>query len=139
LFAGIKDSELSIAAALLTPIEVDVGHVLLRQGSIADEFLVVADGLVGITRTCGNESRVLAMVSAGDVLGEMSLLNNNRRCATATTLQPTTVYAGTPREFFTLLQAVPSVKESIVEACRARVRDNTWQRDESDSIWPPSL
>jgi CRP-like cAMP-binding protein len=64
------------------------------------------------------------MVSAGDALGEMSLLNQSTRCATATTIEPTTVYAGTPREFFALLEAVPCVKESIVETSRIRLRNN---------------
>ena len=125
MFADVSRSKLDKATALLTPITVDAGTVLMRQGTIADEFLIIADGLVSVTRTLLNDDpQVLATVSSGGVLGEMSLLNHSRRCATAMTIKRSTVYAATPREFFALLEAVPSVKQSIVETSRVRLRDN---------------
>jgi Cyclic nucleotide-binding domain len=124
LFADIKRTELHRASALLTPVRLGAGRVLLKQGSVATEFLIVADGLVNVTRDDGHESKVLAMVTPGDVLGEMSLLHRVPRSATATTLVPTTVYAATPREFFALLEAVPSAAERIVEAATVRLRAN---------------
>lgn len=124
MFADVSKSELTEAASLLTPIIVGAGTVLMRQGSVADEFLLVADGLVSVTRTHGDDTQILGMVRSGEALGEMSLLHRARRCATAVTIERTTVYAATPLEFFTLLEAVPSVKRAIVAASALRLRDN---------------
>ena len=124
LFADIKRAQLDRAAALLTPVRVEAGEVLLRQGSLPDQFLIVADGLVSVTRDDGDVSTLLAVVAPGDVLGEMSLLYRVRRSATATTLVPTTMYAATPREFFALLEAVPAAGERIIEAAGARLCAN---------------
>ena len=125
LFAGSGKTELNAASALLTPVTVGAGRVLMRQGSVGDEFLIVADGLVHVTRDDdGRRQSVLAVATRGDVLGEMSLLHGARRSATATTLGPTTVYAATPREFFALMEAVPSAAEHIAEAANLRLRAN---------------
>lgn len=124
LFAESGRSELHRVSALLTPVSVGAGEVLLRQGSVGDEFLIVADGCVKVTRADHETSEVLAVVTAGDVLGEMSLLYRIPRSATATTLAPTTVYAATPREFFALMEAAPSAAERIVEAASLRLRAN---------------
>jgi CRP-like cAMP-binding protein len=124
MFAGSGKAELNAASALLTPVTVGAGRVLMRQGSVGDEFLIVADGLVHVTRDDDRSQSVVAVVTRGDVLGEMSLLHGARRSATATTLGPTTVYAATPREFFALMEAVPSAAQHIVEAANVRLRAN---------------
>jgi CRP-like cAMP-binding protein len=124
LFADSKRRELDRASSLLTRVTVDAGTVLLKQGSAASEFLIVADGLVGVTRDGADGSTFLAVVTSGDVLGEMSLLHRERRSATATTIVPTVVYAATPREFFSLLDAVPSARRRIVETATVRFRAN---------------
>jgi CRP-like cAMP-binding protein len=120
LFFDITRAEAVRASTLLTPVRVGAGQELMREGSAGREFLVVADGLVEVTR----EDELLAVVSAGGVLGEMALLYRVPRSATATTIVPTTVYAATPREFFTLLEVVPSAAHRIVDGAAARLRAN---------------
>ena len=124
LFADSGKAELRRASGLLTLVTLDAGNVLMRQGSVGNEFLIVADGLVDVTRADGRDETVVAEVTKGDVLGEMSLLHRVPRSATATTRVPTTVWAATPREFFALMEAVPSAAEHIVEAAAARQRAN---------------
>lgn len=124
LFANSSRTEIQRAAALLTPVMLGAGEVLIRQGSPGSEFLIVADGLVNVTRDDGDDVEVLAVVTPGEVLGEISLLHRVPRSATATTLVPTTVYAATGREFFALLEAAPSAAERIVRAATDRMRAN---------------
>jgi CRP-like cAMP-binding protein len=120
MFFDITRREAARASTLLTPVKVAAGQQLMQEGSTGREFLVVADGLVEVTR----EDELLAVVTAGEVLGEMSLLYRVPRSATATTIVPTTVYAATPREFFTLLEVVPSAAQRIVDGAAARLRSN---------------
>jgi len=124
LFAGSGKAELDRAAGLLTLVTLDAGKVLMRQGSYGNEFLIVADGQVEVTRDDDPDEKVLAVVTKGDVLGEMSLLHRVPRSATAITRVPTAVWAATPREFFALMDAVPSAAEHILETATARQRAN---------------
>jgi len=124
LFADITKAQHATARRLLTPVTVEAGTQLMREGGVGNEVFIVADGLVEVTRGDGDESEVLAVVGGGDILGEMSVLHGGRRSATATTLVPTLVYAATPREFFALMEAVPSARQRIVDAAATRVRAN---------------
>jgi len=124
LFADIPSSQLRRASSLLTPVSVGAGEVLLTQGKVAREFLIVADGLVSVSRADDDGAEELTVVNPGEVLGEMSLLHGGPRSATVTTLVPTSLFVATPQEFFALLKAVPSAAEQIVRTANERLRAN---------------
>ena len=56
--------------------------------------------------------RPVAILGAGDVAGEMALLEGTPRNATVTAITPATVYVANPREF-AVLMSVPSVASAI--------------------------
>jgi protein lysine acetyltransferase len=120
VLAGCRRSELASAATLLTPLVIPAGHTLLHENTIGREFLIIADGTLEVTRRSGDSTQLLGIVGAGDVVGEMALLDHTPRSATVTTITPTTVYAGNVKEFFALLRTVPSAGERIVAMARAR-------------------
>jgi CRP-like cAMP-binding protein len=124
LFVDAKAAEVERAASLLTMVSVDAGQVLLRQGTGRDQFLIVANGVVGVSRADEVVAEVIAMANPGDVLGEMSLLHHTTKSATATALVPTTLYVASNRDFFRLLDAVPSAAERIVELANVRRGQN---------------
>ncbi|WNK01496.1 cyclic nucleotide-binding domain-containing protein [Thalassospiraceae bacterium LMO-JJ14] len=63
--------------------EVDDGEILFEEGDAADKAYLVIDGKVQIFRKNGNEEIVLATLGKGDILGEMSLIDNQPRMASA--------------------------------------------------------
>lgn len=124
LFEGSKRAQLRDAAKLLTEVHVRPGKVLLTEGSSASQFLIVADGLVKVTTADGDEVRELAVLTTGDVLGEMSLLYDVPRTATAVALTYTVVLAATPQEFWQLMHSVPSAADYIHAAAERRTVAN---------------
>ena len=120
LLADCSRTELSSAASLLTQLTLPAGETLLRENTIGREFLIVVDGMLEVTRRSDDGTQLLGVVGAGDVVGEMSLLDRAPRTATVKTITPTTVYAGSAREFFALLNAVPSTRERIAAIARER-------------------
>ena len=120
LLADCSRSELNNAASLLTQLVLPAGETLLRENTIGREFLIVVDGVLEVTRNTADGTQLLGVVGAGDVVGEMSLLDRAPRTATVKTITPTTVYAGSAREFFALLNAVPSTRERIAAIARER-------------------
>src|SRR5579859_565223 len=69
--------------------EYRAGDVLFREGERGDEMYVVQSGLVQIRKGMGPAERPLATLGRGEFLGEMAILNDKPRSATAVVLQDT--------------------------------------------------
>jgi len=124
LFADASDVELQRASSLLTLLTAEAGTVLINEGSIGLEFLIIADGQAAVTTGAGEARRVLAVLGAGDFVGEMALLERVPRTATVTAVTPVSFYVANTAEFRSLLEAVPSVGERITRAAADRARAN---------------
>ena len=66
--------------------EYPAGHVLFREGEPGSVMYVIQSGRVRITRVFATGERALAILGPGDFFGEMAILNQKPRAATATTL-----------------------------------------------------
>jgi CRP-like cAMP-binding protein len=60
------------------------GTVLFREGEPGKEMYVVQQGRVHVSKQVGEVEKILATLGPGEFLGEMSILNNKPRSATAT-------------------------------------------------------
>src|SRR5437899_12441935 len=72
VFSGCTRKELQTVAHLGTPITVEPGYVFTRQGVRGFEFFINLDG----TASCTIDGRRVADLDAGDVFGEMGLLEH---------------------------------------------------------------
>lgn len=64
--------------------EFNVGDVLFREGEAGSVMYVVQSGAVRISKRVGAEEKTLAVLGVGEFIGEMAILNNKPRSATAT-------------------------------------------------------
>ncbi len=60
------------------------GTVLFREGEPGKEMYVVQQGRIHISKRAGEVEKILATLGPGEFVGEMSILNNKPRSATAT-------------------------------------------------------
>jgi CRP-like cAMP-binding protein len=60
------------------------GTVLFREGEPGKDMYVVQSGRVNVSKNAGDVEKILASLGPGEFLGEMSILNNKPRSATAT-------------------------------------------------------
>lgn len=60
------------------------GAVLFREGEPGRDMYVVQHGRVTLSKRVGDVEKILASMGPGEFLGEMSILNNRPRSATAT-------------------------------------------------------
>jgi CRP-like cAMP-binding protein len=67
--------------------EFSVGEVLFREGETGDEMFVIQNGQVRITKLVAGEQRPLATLGRGEFVGEMAILNEKPRTATATVIE----------------------------------------------------
>lgn len=59
------------------------GQVLFEEGEPGDQAYLIKEGEVEIVRKVGNTEHVLARLGRGDIFGEMALIDNQPRMATA--------------------------------------------------------
>jgi CRP-like cAMP-binding protein len=118
LFADTPDRVLAGLARVLEEVEVPAGATLIEAGAVEDWLFIVADGELEVVR---GEHR--ATVPAGDVVGELAVLDPRPRTAD--------VYARTPALVFRLRKAAfdeamatrPEIAAGVVRELVRRLRE----------------
>ena len=104
--------------SLLTGVSVEAGTVLVREGEIGHDFLIIESGTAMVER----DGLVVAEIGPGDFQGEISLLDGGVRTATVTATSPMTLLVATHGEFNSLLDRAPMVARQMLPALVARLR-----------------
>jgi CRP/FNR family cyclic AMP-dependent transcriptional regulator len=84
LFAELSDEEARRLSAFATETSAAVGQVLMRQGDYSTELIAIEEGSADVVR----DGVVLASLFAGDVMGEMGLLEKQPRSADVVATSP---------------------------------------------------
>ena len=118
LFKNLSRAELVALAKVTEDLEVKEGKVLAREGEIGQEFFVIVDGEVVVTKD-GQEIRRL---SSGDFFGEIALIwDSPRRTATVTAATPLRFFVLTRQSFRSLIGHQPEIEEKVLQAVEERV------------------
>lgn len=120
LFADCTKAQLRRIGALTSYLHIPKDHVLIREGSVGREFIVIRSGSARVTRETDGGVAHLAEVGSGDFLGEMALLSGTRRTATATAITDLEVLVSSVGEFRSILELAPSVAHKVHRASAAR-------------------
>jgi CRP/FNR family transcriptional regulator, cyclic AMP receptor protein len=93
LFSGLRKKELKDLATYCSESTYSPGSVLLSQGQQGLGLYILTKGTVRITRVNSPDGaeQVLGTAGAGDVVGEMALLDDLPRSATVTAVDEVTV------------------------------------------------
>ena len=84
LFSELNDQEARRLAAFATETSVAAGQVLMRQGDYSTELIAIEEGTADVVR----DGAVVAQLAAGDVMGEMGLLERKPRSADVVATSP---------------------------------------------------
>jgi CRP-like cAMP-binding protein len=63
---------------------VDSGKVIFHEGDSGDQMYIIQEGNVRISKMIGGKEHILAVLVKGDFFGEMAIVNQITRAATAT-------------------------------------------------------
>lgn len=121
LFADLDRSELDHVAQAATDLELEAGNVLMREGSLANEMVVVVGGTLEVTR----DGEHVADIESGGFAGEMALLTHSHRNSTVTTKTKCSVLHIDGRAFTALLEDVPEIAVKMLPIVAARVTANS--------------
>ena len=118
LFEACGRRELESIAELATPIQVSAGRVLIHEGEVGQEFLVLARGSVEVTL----DGKRLATLDAGTFFGEVALLDGLRRSATVTARSDALLLVMNRWEFAEMMQSSPAVSRRMLKVMGGRLR-----------------
>ncbi len=98
------------------------GETIFSEGDASGEAFIIHSGRVEILKRTSGDPIRLAVLGPGDVLGEMGLLEERPRSATARTLDEVTLEAVEREEFLRLLLDEPSEAMGLLRALFERLR-----------------
>lgn len=126
LFDGLPADELSGMEHSVVVQDAPAGTLLFAEGDRVDYFSIIIDGEVEILRAMGTpDERMLAVVGAGDYLGEMSVfLPNPVRLAAARTRSNTRSLLISVSEFLDLIRRRPELAVRLLEELTRRISNN---------------
>lgn len=99
----------------------DAGAVLFREGDAGDFMYVVQSGEVEIRRVVGDHERVLAVLPAGEFFGEMALINQRPRSATAVVRRPARLLVIEPRTFEAMIRGKTEIAVRMIRTLAGRL------------------
>lgn len=124
LFALLSPKEMAGLKAVTQSRSVEDASEIFKEGDKGDGIYVVAEGMVQISALVGDNSRhVFARCHPGDVFGEMAVLDNKVRSATASASGKSMVYF-IPREaLLGLVASSPHLAAQLLKDISGRLRD----------------
>lgn len=100
-----------------------VGETLMRQGETSQTMYVILEGRVRVDRWLPDERQVkLAELGAGDVVGEMGLLDSAPRSATVTAIEDTQALEIHATVLAIVLIENPAVSAALLRILSRRLR-----------------
>jgi signal transduction histidine kinase len=124
LFSGLSAAELDLVRSSGVLREHPANFEIFKEGDAGDGIYVVTDGQVQISALVGqDERRVLGKIGPGDFFGEMAVLDNEPRSATATT-EVASKLVFIPRDkLMRMLEKSPRLAVRLVREFSLRMRD----------------
>ncbi|MGZ8482262.1 MAG: cyclic nucleotide-binding domain-containing protein, partial [Candidatus Limnocylindria bacterium] len=121
LFAHLPDDELARLVDSSEPVQLSAGERLLTEGSDANEFFVVVEGDVEVTKRSGEGELPIAIVGPGGIVGEMAVIETRPRNASVTARSDLTVLR-VPREALDDVLRRPETALAILRTGMGRLR-----------------
>jgi len=118
LFASCDAREVERLGMLIEEVDIPAGRVLFNQGDIAQELFIVVSGQVRVERN----GQVLAVRGPGEFFGEIALVAEGPRTATATCITDCRLLVLVHRDFHTVMDEFPGLKMRVLETLAKRVR-----------------
>ncbi len=126
LFKGVGNSSLTLFADAAVRRRTQKEEILFREGDEGGALYIILSGKVRIERTTrAGETHILALRKAGEVIGEMSLVEHKPRSASAICEVDCKLLMLQRAEFQRLIMIEPSASLVIMQTLSRRVREAT--------------
>jgi EAL domain-containing protein (putative c-di-GMP-specific phosphodiesterase class I) len=98
------------------------GSVVFHEGEPGDCAYVIERGLIEVTTQLGEEKRVLGRLGPGEMLGEMAIIDDSLRSATATAVKETEATVVAREQFRTRVEEADPILRLLLNIILKRFR-----------------
>lgn len=117
IFEGASEASLERIAAVVRPLEVAAGTVVIREGDAPDDLYVAIAGSLSVTV----DDRQVGEIGPDDWFGEIGLIDQRPRTATVTTLSDTTLWCIPGETFLSVLESTGSAPSALLDGIADRL------------------
>ncbi len=123
LFCDLAPSDLERLRKVARQISFAANQSIFKEGDAGDGIFFVKEGLVQIQAKMDHgDLKVLSRILPGELFGEMAVLDNQPRSASALAEEPTTVYFISRTELDGLMDRTPRIAMALVGEISRRLR-----------------
>ena len=130
IFRELEDDDLLQVARIAEELDVEDGARIMRTGELGREVFVVSEGRVLVVR----DGRMLAELGPAEVIGEMSVLDEQPRSADAVARGPAKVLRIGADQLRALFSSRASLAMGIVRVLTRRLRETNTRQDKVDQL-----
>ncbi|MDR9436451.1 MAG: cyclic nucleotide-binding domain-containing protein [Thiohalophilus sp.] len=113
LFRYVPVDRLSALIEHSSLVGIPPGETIVREGEAGDALYIIIYGTARVTHQVGNEAMNLALLRAGDYLGEWSVLTGAPRAATVTAITRVDVIRVDCQPFLQFIQENPEIRDRL--------------------------
>ena len=129
---ALSSPELDVLADYARSVEFDPGSALIREGDLSDSMFVIVSGKVTVSVHDMGESRSVATLGPGELVGEMALMTGAPRTATVAAQTPVVALEIGRSAVESLLSANPTLWIGLAAMLAKR-------QQQLDSLYGPEL
>jgi CRP/FNR family transcriptional regulator, cyclic AMP receptor protein len=122
LYSRMHLEQLRTVAAPLVERDVLPGEVIFREGECSHELYIIVAGKVEIVQQRANGPLTLVTLAVGDFFGDIALVGDRPRSASAGAVAPAVLLTLSPEHFRQIVLEDPAMSFEIFRAFSARIR-----------------
>jgi signal transduction histidine kinase len=134
LFSGLPDDDTARLYQSARRLSAAPGTFIIEEGQPGDSLYVVLSGELEVTKRDGNRDVALATRRSGEVIGEMSMLEQAPRSASVRALVPSELLEIGHAAFQALLEARPGLATLLLRTVVGRLRSTEAALIQSDKL-----
>jgi CRP-like cAMP-binding protein len=123
IFTGIEGEDLVPLARVADEVELEANQEIFKEGDQGTDLFIIVTGEVAVTR----EGEHIANLGPGEAFGEMAVLDEAPRSATAKATKDTLLLRIGSEEFYEILHEQAEIAEGVIRLLTRRLRDATTQ------------
>jgi CRP-like cAMP-binding protein len=122
LLKGVDHATMNRLIDRLTERSYPAGSNILVQGQAGDHLFVITEGKATVTIKNNGQQRKVAELSAGDIFGEIALIENSPRTATIRAATDTKVLVLERKDFKEIVEKTPVLHFGLTRLAHERLR-----------------
>ena len=130
IFAELPEQALQLIASLLEEVSVSAGEAIFEAGSDGDAMFIIERGQVEIIR--GGDH--VAFLNDGEVLGELSVMDNRPRSADAIAVKDCSLLRLDNQDLYRLLDQHGAIARGLFHTVTQRLRETNARQERVDLL-----